>query len=131
MLSYSSRIYRTRAGTIHCFYHQTSSFDNFNKIKALYNEGKQAYAIHEYFKNPHLFAESFLIARQNTIDMALKIYQAVENNSTLDFLVIMSLISVLEKSNKYHMIIDTVLDDLMIQMQNMKGKDISKIKTTD
>jgi hypothetical protein len=69
----------------------------------LYNEGKEMDAIDEYFKNPNPFAASFLIARQNRIDMALKIYQVAKNNSFLDLFVVRALITVLEKSNDHHM----------------------------
>jgi hypothetical protein len=98
LLSSSTRAYSIK--TIHCFYHHTSSVDHFNKIKALYNEGKQVDTIHEYFKIPNSFAASFLIARQKKIDMALKIYQVAKKNISLDFLVIKTLINVLEKEMK-------------------------------
>jgi pentatricopeptide repeat protein len=86
-------------------------------------------AIDEYFKNPNPFAASFLIKRQKKIDMALKIYQAAKNNSSLDFFVVMALLNVLEKSNEHHMIIDTILNDLLIKIDNIQAKDIEKIKS--
>jgi hypothetical protein len=94
--SLSRRRYIPKTRVISCCC-QTSSFDCFHKIKLLYNEGKEADAIVEYFKNPNPFAAPFLIARQNKIDMAWKIYQAAKNNSSLNFFVIRTLISVLER----------------------------------
>jgi len=111
--------------------YQASSSNSFNKIKTLYNEGKEVDAIDEYFKNPNPFAASFLIARQNEIDMSLKIYKAAKTNSSLDLFVIMSLISALEKRNEHNMNIDTVFDDSMIEINKMQTKDIAKIKLTN
>jgi pentatricopeptide repeat protein len=97
----------------------------------LYNEGRELDAIHEYFKSPNPFSASFLIARQNKMDMALKIYQVAKDNSSLDFLVIMSLISVLEKRNEHYMNADTLFDDLMTEIDKMQAKDIAKMRAAN
>jgi pentatricopeptide repeat protein len=125
------RKYLLKPRIIFCDYYYYYYHVDFNKIKSLYNEGKEQEAIHEYFKKPNSFAASFLIARQKKIDMALKIYQTAKNSSSLDFLVIRTLINVLEKRKEHHLIIDTVFDDSMIEIQKMQVKDIAKIKATD
>jgi hypothetical protein len=108
--------------------HQTYSSNNLNKIKMLCNEGKEMDAIDQYFKKPSLFAAAFLIKRQNNIDMSIKIYQAAKNNPSLDFLVTMSLIIALEKRNEKNNIIDTVLDDSIVEINKMQAKDITRIE---
>jgi pentatricopeptide repeat protein len=93
----------------------------------LHNEGKEVDAIDEYFKNPNPFSASFLIARQNNMDMALKIYQAAKNNSSLNFFVVMALISNFGKRNEHQEKLDTFLDDLMIEIDKMQERDIAKV----
>jgi pentatricopeptide repeat protein len=107
----------------------SSSFDCFQRIKALYNQGKEMDAIQQYFRNPNSFAASFLIARQNKIDMALKIYQTAKRTSSLDIHVIITLIGALEKRNEHQMpmIIDDLFDDLIIEIHKMKARDIAKV----
>jgi pentatricopeptide repeat protein len=65
------------------------------------------------------------------MDMALKIYQAAKNNSSIDLHVIMTLLNVLEKSNQIHMKIDSVFNDLLIKLQKMEPSDIAKAKTAN
>lgn len=130
MVSSSSRGYLSKTSVI-CRCHQSSSFDTFNKIKTLYKEGKRVDAMDEYFKNHNPFAASFLITRQDKADMALQIYQVAKNNSSLDFFVIRSLISFLEKRNEHHMMLDTVFDDSMVEISRMQAKDIAKIEAAN
>jgi hypothetical protein len=67
------------------------------------------------------------------MDLTLKIYRAVKkNNAFIDFPVTRALITFLQKRNEHKMIIiDTIFDDSIYEIDKMQGKGIEKIKTAD
>jgi pentatricopeptide repeat protein len=122
LLSVPSNVTRgllLKTRTIHRFYQKSSSFCDLHRIQSLYNKGKKENAIHQFFNNPDPFAASFLISRQDNIEMAWNLYQATKEKSSLDIAVILSLMTVMQKSRGQWHMFDTVKDDLMTEMKKI------------
>jgi len=97
------------------------SFECFNTIKLLYSEGRKSEALEEYFKMPNAYGASYLIAKQEDVNVAFQIYSVLKEKKGLDFLAAMSLVN-LCRNKQEHDRLEPVWDDVVDELEKMNSR---------